>query len=427
MNRYARTILDAFGEAYPGSAQFCGGRRLRLGTWEKRIPEIVHDVEAKNQFLSAAEALEKKKVVELKWRRFRTGTDLEAIVLEAPVLLYELLGRDSPETIRRQMLEVLRADIRPIDDPSTGPIVDSITEFLVRELTGGRKVAISSADDMRALLTLLTTRADLVHTLPLRALSVRLFGDSKRLEGLFPAFDAVFQKAVGEKLSDVLGLSRSYPEVSVSLFGTILVDDSGRRRWNCNGEILTLPLSTVEGLGGAKFVASVAERCLSFTRNRKRRETSDVITVENKESFYTFSKHVSRARSTGRDELDENDLRSVDAVVYTAGHPNPAVIAILRLLIDAGARIRHFGDMDPDGLLIPAEISRLTRVGVTPFLMDVDLYRRFLPYGYTLGDGAIERLRTRRDDLPAAFLPLSEAILEQGIGVEQEVLDPREI
>ncbi len=426
MNRYARAILEAFAEAYPASAQFSGGRRLRLGAWEKRIPETVDDVEAKDDFLSAAEALEKKKIVELKWRRFRTRTDLEAILLENPDLLYAQLERDSPETIRKRMLEVLDTGVRSNSDVSMTLVIDAISEYLFEEITEKRKVAISSVAEMRALMTLLSAPSGLIHALPLRALSIRLFGDSKRLEGVLPAFDAVSQRAVGEKLSDALGLSRSYPEVSVSLYGTILFHDTDRRRWRCRGEVFTLPASTVERFAGFKFLDAAHGGPLSFAKMRRRIDSNTIVTVENKESFYILSQKVSRARSTKESVIDEKDLRSIDAVVYTAGHPNPAVVAVLRTLTGAGAGIRHFGDMDPDGLLIPSEISRHAQAEVAPFLMNVDIYRRFLPFGYKLGNGATDRLRASRDEISSTFLPLCDAILECGVGVEQEVIDPEE-
>ncbi|VGO17599.1 hypothetical protein PDESU_06198 [Pontiella desulfatans] len=53
-------------------------------------------------------------------------------------------------------------------------------------------------------------------------------------------------------------------------------------------------------------------------------------------------------------------------LIYTGGYPNAAVCRLLRLLGEAGASCRHWGDTDPDGYLIAALIDRY---------IDTTLYR----------------------------------------------------
>jgi len=69
-------------------------------------------------------------------------------------------------------------------------------------------------------------------------------------------------------------------------------------------------------------------------------------------------------------------------IVYTAGHPNDAVKTFLRFCVEAGARIFHYGDLDPDGLLIAQEIAAILTVAVAPWNMSVELHRRYAAYGY---------------------------------------------
>ena len=55
LSAMARTILSAFAEAYPTSAHYRGGRKLRLGDWHRRLPQIEEDVEEREAFLEAVE------------------------------------------------------------------------------------------------------------------------------------------------------------------------------------------------------------------------------------------------------------------------------------------------------------------------------------------------------------------------------------
>ncbi len=45
-------------------------------------------------------------------------------------------------------------------------------------------------------------------------------------------------------------------------------------------------------------------------------------------------------------------------LLYTGGYPNAAVCRLLRLLHEAGATCRHWGDTDPDGFMIAALLDR---------------------------------------------------------------------
>jgi len=81
-----------------------------------------------------------------------------------------------------------------------------------------------------------------------------------------------------------------------------------------------------------------------------------VLSIENKETFHVFAGRMA-------------DF-SLGAVVCSSGHPNPAVVALLRFFAAAGAELLHYGDLDPDGILILQEIGSALTVPVTPALHD---------------------------------------------------------
>ena len=409
MNRFEEAILEEFAEAYPGSAHFRGGRRLRLGGWEKRLTDIAGDVEAKDAFLSDAEELESRGVISVKWTRFREGTEVEAIFLEQPEAVYRLLGRRSPNEIRIQMLDVLASEPWMQLDREHQDLVTAIREYLHRSLADRQQIPVSTPEELRDLAEIISIPIKKAESLPIRALSTRLFHDSKRLERLLPMVDAVARRTIGKNISFELGLSRSYPEVSFSLFGDIEFTGSDSRRWQCRGEVHTVPAETVSLISEIRILASGGNPC--------------VISVENKETFYSLSRNLMLLRPAGfRLPIAISDAQ-VFGLVYTAGHPNPAVVALLRAISCRGLQLLHFGDLDPDGLLIVIELAKFVESEIVPVLMDIEIYRRYSEYGYQIGDNAIDRLESARDKIPTSLLPLADALFERRIGVEQEVID----
>lgn len=384
MTELAREILEVFADSYPTSAHYKGGRRLRKAGWRRIFPRIARDVAAKNEFLDAVDELTDAGVLSPKWKRFREGDELEALYLEKPETMFELLGRRSPEAVAREMIELVRSP------DWSGPRRAQLAAALLPLLEAGHPVAPRSAMELADIGRLFSLSRAEAASAPLRALSVKLFGASKRLEALLPLADRV-SRSMGERpLSEELGLARSYPEVSIALRGRLTF--SGGASWSCTGRILTLPLSTVETV-------------VSIELDGHRPPA--VLSVENKETF-----HVTASAPPA----------DAAALVYTAGHPNPAVIALLRLLAAAGASLRHYGDLDPDGILILTEIESALGATVEPYLMSAEIHRRYASFGYRLEKTQLSRLARAVTDNPDLGGLVSE-IVRTGVGVEQEIID----
>jgi hypothetical protein len=364
ISQLARAILEEFAESFPESAHYRGGRRLRKAGWEAVFPQIVHDVEAKEEFLESVEELSALGVIEVKWQRFRPGTEVEALYLKDPDKLFALLGRTTPDETREQMLAVLGAPPWSADSRATpvDELLESVRDHLRALFEARHPTPVSSPRELADLGMLLRVSREQAERVPVRALSVHLFRDSKRLEQLLRTADAVVQKVSGESFSESRGLKRSFPEVSLALLGTIRLD---RATIDSHGEI-----------------------------------------------FFVLARH-----------LRERNLPSrFAAVTYCGGYPHEAYAHLLRELARAGARLSHFGDLDADGLLILHETERMVGEPVAPFGMTGALYRRFLPYGYALSDSRLDRLRAARDGLSPASRELADSILEHRKGVEQEVI-----
>lgn len=382
LNSYARRVAALFAEAYPASAQFRGGRKLRKGGWEDVFPEITADVTAKEEFLRGVEALSAAGVVSVKWKRFREGDEAEALYLEDPEKLYTIADARDPKAVREEMLEVLRG--RRGETEACAAVRDALTA----KLGVYHDVPVSRPEELRDMLRLFDLSPSAVKGKTIRALSVSLFSDSKRIESLLPGADKIGRNVLGTGLSDLLGLSRRYPEAGFCLRGR-LVFTSRAGMWNMNYTHLSLPADTVEQIGRIEAAG----------------DTGAVLAVENKETFFAAAAAL-KSRFSG--------------FIYTGGYPNRAVKQLLAAAAASDLDLYHFGDLDPEGVSIFFDVEAAAGSRLTPFLMSADIYNRYVPYGYRLGGAAVSKAGEIRDP---RFAGLLAEIRRTGSGVEQEIID----
>jgi hypothetical protein len=394
MTELARRILFVFAESYPTSASFKGGRRLRKAGWYELFPRITTDVSAKNDFLEAVEELVNAGILTARWKRFREGDDLEALYLEDPQSLFDALDMPSPESISDGMRQVL-------DSPEwRDPRLRELAEYLAPRLSAGHPVPVRNAAELEDLGRLFLLSSEEAASRPIRALSVRLYTDSKRLEKLIPIADRLSRATGSEPISVTLGLGRSYPEVSFAVRGHIsLFGHAGP--WTFTGEIVTLPAATLSRIDR-----------LELESREMAPGPAVILSVENKETFHVLAQSQTPGLPFG-----------IAGIVYAAGHPNDAVKSFLRLCVKAGARVFHYGDLDPDGILITQEIASTLAVPIVPWNMSVELHRHYAAYGYALDSTQMARLALVAETAPRELRELAREIGRTGIGVEQEIID----
>jgi hypothetical protein len=390
MTELAKRILREFAESYPTSASYKGGRKMRKAGWDSLFPGIGRDVIARTDFLDAVEELARAGIVSPRWKRFRERDELEALYLENPPAMFDALGVQSPEEGSRQMIAVLA------NPEWAGGRLAEIAAFLVPRLEARLPVPFGSASELTDLSRLFALSPDEARALPIRALSIRLFGESKRLERLLPAADRLSRAVWARPFSDQYGLGRSYPEVAFALRGDVMFGENAP--WVCNGQILALPLETVESITAIKPAADAAVSVLS---------------VENKETFCFLAHRM-------------KDF-SLSAVVCSSGHPNPAVTGLLRLFAATGGHIGHYGDLDPDGILILQEISAAVAAPVVPRFMTIDIFRKYVKFGYRLDKTQSARLALIDPRALDSVRTLAREIGQTGMGVEQEIIDVNEL
>lgn len=167
---------------------------------------------------------------------------------------------------------------------------------------------------------------------PVRRASAKLFGDSKRIQGLSALIDVLTQGSVGSPIRDEeevlqeLGLMRFPPTWMLSADAEV-VCEAGTLR-------VVAPYLGLAPTAVQAFHALEGTGCL--------------MTVENLTTFHEAAQRRSE--------------RSGIAVLYTGGMPSPSWRRVYMLLLQAlpaSARVLHWGDVDAGGFRIAGHLAGL--------------------------------------------------------------------
>lgn len=413
MTAAERLICETLAERYPESAAAQGGAELRL-----RIASSFPDIsrarpDERENFLEAAERLEKDGVVSLVWERFRAGEELKAIVLSDPATLFARLSKAFPVTEASLARDAARnAANAAVADPADSVQAIPFFGWLAESIIPADVPPGSAPGELARLVTDLATLANAISGyapggtlagITPRTLSVKLFADSKKIELVIEASRALFRRAerAGVDPPDLSPVARKYPETLIAGPLTCRLADGGTLD-NESGLIVGLPLVS------ALRVASVAPSNPANGTSPVTAKKPELIAVENKETFYALAASAYRSA----------------ALLYVGGHPNAAVQHMVRVFARSGFSLSHAGDLDVEGILILQELADASGVVMTPVRMDATTFDRYAAHTRPLEDNALKRVALIRDDTRAlpGIESLLERILSTGRGLEQEVI-----
>jgi hypothetical protein len=338
-------------------------------------------------------------VLRLRWRAWEEGNWLEAVDLvpERAAFIYELLRRTPRGEQTLTLQELLKAQT---------PRSPWHARFLKRadeRLCAHRQPAPLVLGDQafnRDLLLALDAVAQLREPMLERSLSVRLFGDSKRLKRLRRSLLTVLREHDEETAAfvadDDWALLRAHhlervPEY-VPLAGPLILDlKETRVDLTPFADGLALPATS---LHASRVVQSTARH---------------VVTVENATSF---------------NELLTARPPNVLAV-YTGGFASPAVTTLLQRVHAATPQTSffHWGDVDAGGLRILAHLRAALEADVMPLAMNARTIATRSDYVRRLNDrdrAALVRLRAW--PTLADCVELIDHLLTTGHKLEQEAV-----
>jgi hypothetical protein len=381
--------------------------RVRLSPDEHPAYFATDDVAPRRATNHVLQELAAAGILALHWQKWEQGNWLVAVdvVPGRADDLAVVLGRRTRGAQEAGLVQLLDAQ------PSRPGWHDDFVVWARAQLAAGRSVAPLSLEDPQLsadLLRLLGAVAD--GRLPMleRTLSVRLFGDSKRLEALRGGLVRVLRRHARDAQSfgdDDAALLRAYgldrvPEY-VPLAGP-----------------LTLQLPATDGHAPAlvdlrTFLPSIA---LSAVTLRMAEivacDARAVVTVENATSFSELL-----------------GVRPPDVLtVFTGGFASPAVIRLLQAIRarNSGIVLAHWGDLDAGGLRILAHLR--THLGdVAALAMDTQTLSTHRTYARPLTPGDRSALAALRElPLLADCAGLIERLLATATKLEQEAVDPGE-
>jgi hypothetical protein len=408
---WEKRIVAAFAERYPASAAASGkkadgeGRPLRLRP-DRIFPGFDRaPADDRESFLEAAEALEKRGLLSLSWVRHRKGEALSSLACPEAELLFELAGKPSPRTVAEDVRRIAReiAQNGPAGEAAAALFAYIAEHFTPQDAAGG--LDAGALGDLERLTGFLFGNTEarpgpMLRGITTRALSVALYGDSKRLEALLNRWNPLFARArrLGVRIPDFAFLDRAFPETFIA--GKITLCFAGAKPAaalvNATGSILALPLGTIQKLG----------RIIPPDGGEP-----SVLMLENKETFFALAESPP----------------DYACLLYVGGHPNRAVQALVSLLAESAFTFYHSGDLDPDGILILQELREIAGKPITPVRMDAATFDRYQDCGRKLENTVLRRIALIRPETRS--IPGIEALIrrieETGRGVEQEIISYR--
>jgi len=280
---------------------------------------------------------------------------------------------DVEDSLQREVADWLRRWETATADHRAHPVLCSIAHWLVEAMPGARP---------RAVRTVLATAQRLaIGEVPIeRALSLIVFGNTKSLR--VEEFRDELTVAFGRPMDDVIRRHASaalvYGDFAFTIHGTRM-----RADWSLPWLALT-----------EQSLANMQDLTLA---------SDTLVTIENLTCFESF--------------VNEGPPGAA-SVLWTGGFLGGTEARFLTVMRDAGLRrIRHWGDLDPDGLAIMAHLGSVTGLPVEPFRMAPELLDRLPGRPLTERDRGL-LIQWIAQDKP--WRGLAEAILARGVKVEQE-------
>ncbi len=377
--------------------------QLRIQVERVFAHELSAGPDRRESFLEAIEGLARLGLFSLQWKRFREGEELSSITLIDSEALFKRLHLPHPLSecaSAREVALAIAGRAGALHD-SFNWLADALEpSFCYAKL---RPLSLSKRlMDLDLLLQSQTIYAPrgFLEGISLRALSIKLFSNSKYIEELLTVLAPLLRRMerAGFPLLNLDAFDRAFPETYISGALRLVLDDNSERYIdNAAGHILGLSLQT----------ASAVRAILPLGSSGPLR----LISVENKETFIGLASK--QAAVPGQ------------AYLYTAGHPNRVVQLLLACFADSGFALSHAGDLDIEGILILQELIDIAQRPILPLCMDVSTFRRYQTFARPLEPSMLKRASFIRPETRniVGISELIDLILASASGLEQEIID----
>lgn len=343
-----KSILNPLIDAYERKKESTN-RRVIIKADKFNDYDLNH-IERKKIFINAVQRLSDEGLIQFEWKRFEENNLLERIILveDAILHIYEAVGRVTKDNRIKYYLEEL-------SDYQQGIENKWLQEFFVDERRfinkNGRWSTIwPSEHERRVELVYLLKTVDKGCDTSMRYLSVRLYGDSKKIERDYKSkLLSITKKYISlnleaSELLDYVGVLVNPVEVLVYGPLTYCLDEC---------EISLEPF-----IYGTSVNSATVEHMSELKLNIGR-----ILTIENKATYYEFIKNA------------PEDV----FVIYLGGFFGRTAAQFLAKLKNLdGVSFYHWSDIDLGGLRIYRYLMEILDGVVKPFGMDADIYIHYL-------------------------------------------------
>lgn len=404
------TLVDRYERRKDYSSDKKSPRRTLLRIDSKNFPDYFHVSNSKFRLMFNAEmeTLRQQGLVTLEWVRFDRGHTLERVALVENMLpaIYQSLGRRSKKETYREAAKQL-AGLKAAAPPLLHSYYDELLHRLAVYEPLPSPLRPEKHDELIDLFkgfnALFEPREEETAK---RALSVQLYGDSKRWQqlekGILQLLRGYYRSARGlDTETDDAALLEERGIVDnpghIHLAGPlVLATPRGRIDLSLFEPDLGLPTKMVRELAVVDCPARA------------------VVTVENLTSFYQY------VLEGPPDRL----------AIYLGGFASAARRLFLQKLYRFFINERqdpvpffHWGDLDLGGFKIWRDLREKTGIPFQPYLMDEKTYLKHLHLGQPITEQYAQKLADLLDDDDfAPFHGLVSLILEKKIRVEQEAV-----
>lgn len=407
----AAYLLNILLDKYEGSSLYKGearnSRRIWLHFNRRSLPRYFDDSTSrhKESINEAALLLEDRGLIEVVWERFEAGNLISKLALNPGTLpaAYQFLGRRPREAREGQVANLARGQAA-----GAAPWAAEFLGWVAGRADRGESVAryldITEPDRAGMLFKAVREASMLEGETPKRIFSQRVLGSTK-------AFDTVagaVARAAADfnpRLAGVAGPAEILAELGI-------VDNpqhiflSGGLRFNTGGKLID----------AADFYPDLGISTEMTARMEIIAVPADfIITIENLTAFYSFIKS------------GPGNCLAVYLGGYHSSHRRSFLIKIKNFLDQTGQSTPffHWGDIDYGGFSIFAHLRDRCLPNLRPLGMDIDTLCRYERYWVPFNERYAKRLRQLlADQRYRAFHPVIESMLQKGVRLEQECVDP---
>lgn len=397
---YKKQILNRILDQYEKSRTFTGENQVHQtfrADIGRMFPAYLDDAryDVYTEINEACDELLELGLVTLEYSRTSAGRIKSAcLVAEKLSEIYAYLSRKPRREYLFEMEEFLIEVEEKLSEAESSDIAVAVESYVAtqrKRLQNGKTMEYLDADDHRDVFKILFYMMDTKADQYIRDVSVRLFGDSKRIEGIRNKVESILY-AYGDfpdrdSILEECGLIRTPTYVSIK--GNVKIAIGGQ---SIDLGVMPADLAfSTETLPGIISVEVYGSR---------------LVTIENLTTFFDY------------------DCGRTDVAIYLGGFHNRTKRAFLKKVFEENKDIGyyHFGDIDVGGFYIYEHLKKKTGIPFRLMGMDVDTLMSNVDNAKPLTQNDIKRLKKLLCDMGDAceYREVAELMLQKGIKLEQE-------